>query len=181
MYRLERTSTSAPWIRVEEELSNTGLVNVDQVRLEQTLGSLEALATDADDTAIGKGVRFDENSGILGEPLVKLKVVGDIAELLLDLADGLEIGGSVQRIAAAQEEGDQVAGDIATGDVQTADVVVQHGRLVHGDNVRHTITGIHNHTAAQTYSTPVSIVTESVPPSHYIPWAYSASTAWIAT
>jgi hypothetical protein len=37
---------------------------------------------------------------------------------------------------------------VATGDVQAANVVVEYGRLVHGDNVCHTVTGIHNNRTA---------------------------------
>jgi hypothetical protein len=120
------------------------------MRLEQTLRGLESLATDPDNTAIRKSVRFDKNSGVLRELLVKLKVVGDVAQLLLNLTNRLEIGGSVQRITPAKEEGDEVTGNVATGDVQSLDVVVQHGRFVHGDNVCHAVTGVHNHAAAQT-------------------------------
>jgi hypothetical protein len=111
---------------VEEQFSHTGLINIHQMGLEETLGGLESLTADTDDTAVGKGVGLDQNSGILGQLLVQLKVVGNVAELLLDLADGLEIGGSVQRIAAAQKKGNQVAGDIPASHIQSLDVVVQH-------------------------------------------------------
>jgi hypothetical protein len=127
------------------------LVDIDQVGLEETFGGLEALTANTNDTTIGEGVRLDKNGGILGELLVQLEIVGDVSELLLDLTHGLEIGGSVERIAAAEKERNKVAGDIATSDIQSTDVMVQYGRLVHGDDVCDTVTGINNHTAAQTY------------------------------
>jgi hypothetical protein len=38
--------------------------------LEEALGSLEALAADADDAAVGEGVALDQDGGLLGELLV---------------------------------------------------------------------------------------------------------------
>jgi hypothetical protein len=38
--------------RVEQELGDTGLLNVDKMRLEQTLGSLKTLAAHANNPAI---------------------------------------------------------------------------------------------------------------------------------
>jgi hypothetical protein len=112
---------------VEKQLSHTGLININQVGLEEALGGLESLTADTNDTAVGKGVRLDQDGGILGQLLVQLEIVRNVAELLLDLADGLEIGGSVQRIATAQEKGNQVAGNITASHIQSLDVVVQHG------------------------------------------------------
>jgi hypothetical protein len=85
---------------VEQELGDTGLLNVHKMRLEQALGSLEALAAHPDDPAVWERVGFDEHGSILAEPLVELEVVRHVAELLFDLADGLEVGGSVERVAS---------------------------------------------------------------------------------
>ena len=41
---------------VEQHLGDTRLVNIDQVWLEETLGGLETLAADTDDTTVGQGV-----------------------------------------------------------------------------------------------------------------------------
>ena len=134
---------------VEEQFGDTGLVDVDQMRLEETLGGLEALATDADDATVGEGVGFHQDGGVLGELLVQLQVVGDVAELLLDLAHRFEVGRPVQGVTAAQQQRDQVTGDIATGHVQPADVVVQDGGFVDGDDVGDTVTGVDDHSAAE--------------------------------
>lgn len=55
---------------VEEELGDTGLLDVDEMRLEETLGGFETLAADADDAAVGEGVALYQNGGFLGEFLV---------------------------------------------------------------------------------------------------------------
>jgi hypothetical protein len=44
---------------VEEEFGDTGLFDVDEVGLEQTLGGFEAFGADADDAAIRESVGFD--------------------------------------------------------------------------------------------------------------------------
>jgi hypothetical protein len=55
---------------VEEELGNTGLLDVDEMGLEEALCGFEALAADADDAAIGEGIALDQDSGFLRELLV---------------------------------------------------------------------------------------------------------------
>jgi hypothetical protein len=109
------------------------------MRLEQTLGSLKALTAHSDDPTVRESVRFDEYGCVLAEPLVELEVVRYVTKLLLDLANGLEIGSSVECVASPQQQGNQVSGDIATSDVQAAGEVVQNGTLVDGDNMRDTI------------------------------------------
>lgn len=120
------------------------------MRLEETLGCLEPLASNPDHSAIRKRVGFHQNSSVLREPLVELQIVGDVAQLLLDLAHGLEVRRPVEGVAAAKEQSDQVPGDVATGDVKSSDVVVQDCGFVDGDDVRHTVTGVDNDTAAKT-------------------------------
>lgn len=135
---------------VEEQFGDTGLVDIHQVRLEETFGGFKALAADADDATIREGVGLDKNGGVFGELLVQLEIVGHVAELLLDLAHGLEVGGTVQSITATEQEGDEVTGDITTGDIKSANVVVKDCRFVDGDNVGDTVTGVNDHTTAET-------------------------------
>ena len=127
---------------VEEELGDAGLFDVDQVRLEQALGRLEALAADADDAAIGQRVGLHQHRRVFAEALVEVQVVRDVAQLLLDLAHSLEVRRAVQRVAAAQQEGDQVARDVAAGHVEAAGQVVEDGGLVDGDDVGDAIAGV---------------------------------------
>ena len=141
---------------VEEHFCNSGLIDVDQVRLEETFWGLETLASYPNDSTVGKGVRLNQDGGIFGELLVQLQVVRNIAKLLLDLAHRLEICRTVQGVSTTEKEGDQVPGNIATSNVQTADMVVQDCGFVNGDNVGDTITGINDHTTAKTCRNLVS-------------------------
>lgn len=51
---------------VEEELGDTGLLDVDEMGLEEALCGLEALAADADYAAVGESVALDQDGGLLG-------------------------------------------------------------------------------------------------------------------
>lgn len=135
---------------VEQEFRNARLLDVNEVGLEETFGGFEAFAANADHAAVGEGVGFDQHGGVFGQSLVQREVVGNVAELLFDLADGLEIGGSVEGVASTEEKGDQVSRHIATGDVQTSGEMVEHGRLVDGDNMGDTVAGIHDDTGGET-------------------------------
>jgi hypothetical protein len=131
---------------VKQEFGNTRLLNIDEVRLEKTLRRLEALAANTNDTAIGQCVRLDQDGCVFTETLIQLKIVRDIAELLLDLSDSLKVGGSVERISSSQQQGDQVAGYVTSSNVQSASEVVQNSRLVYGDNMCDTITRVNDDT-----------------------------------
>ena len=120
------------------------------MRLEETLGRLEALAADADDAAVGQGIRLDQHGRLLAQALVEHQVVRDVAQLLLDLPDRLEVGGPVERVAALQQQGDQVAGDVPAGDVEPPGEVVQHRALVHGHDVCDAVAGVDDHARRQT-------------------------------
>lgn len=143
---------------IEQELCNARLFDVDEVRLEQTLRRLEPLATHSDHAAVRQSVAFHKNSGVFAEPLVELQVVGDVAELLLDLSDGFEVGGSVESVTATEEEGDEVAGDVPAGDVESASEVVEDGGFVDGDNVRDAVSGVDDYAGAETCAGPTDLV-----------------------
>ena len=61
-----------------------------------------------DDTAVRQCVWLDEEGGLLGELLLGHDVVADVAELLLHHAHRLEVGRVVERVAAQQQQLDQV-------------------------------------------------------------------------
>lgn len=103
--------------RVEEELCNARLFDVYEVWLEEAFWCLEAFAAYADNAAVRQGVAFYKNSSFFTKALVKFEVVGDVVELLFDLADRLEVGCSVECVAPAEEEGDEVAGYVSACDV----------------------------------------------------------------
>ena len=135
---------------VKQEFGNTRLLNIDEVRLEKTLRRLEALAANTNDTAIGQCVRLDQDGCVFTETLIQLKIVRDIAELLLDLPHRLEVGRSVKCVAPPQQEGDQVARDVAARHVEPAREVVQHDGFVDGDNVRDTVARVDDDARAET-------------------------------
>jgi len=116
------------------------------VGLEEALRSLKSLTTDTDYTAVWEGVAFYQNSGLFGELMVEFKVVADIAQLFLNLTDGLKIGSTVKSIASAEEKADELAGNITTSNVEAAGKVVEDYALIYRDDVRHTVTGIDDDT-----------------------------------
>ena len=121
--------------RVEQKLAQAGLLAVDEVRLEEALRRFEAFASDANDATVGEGVAFYKNRRVLAQPLVELKVVRNVTELLLDLPDRLKVGRSVKGVAPAQEERDEVAGHVSPSHVQAAGEVVEDDRVVDGDDM----------------------------------------------
>jgi hypothetical protein len=48
----------------EEEFGDTGLLNIDEVRLEQALGCFETLAADSNYAAVRESVRFHQDRGV---------------------------------------------------------------------------------------------------------------------
>jgi hypothetical protein len=131
---------------VEEEFGDTGLFDVDEMRLEQTFGCFEAFRADADDATVGQSVGFDQNGGVFAELLVEGEVVGHVAEFLLDGADGLEIGGSVEGVSAAGQERDEVACDVSSSNIESSGEVVEDGALVYRNNVGDTVTAVDDNT-----------------------------------
>ena len=87
-------------------------------------------------------VGLDEHRGLGGEPALSLHVVRNVAELLLDLTHGLKVGRAVKVVAAELEELDEVLRHVATGDIETLGEMRQREALVHGHDVRHTITRV---------------------------------------
>jgi len=131
---------------VEESVGNTRNLKADEGRIEEGLGSLETLSSDLNHTTIRKGVGLDEHGGLKSELLLEIKVVSDIAELLLDLTDGLEVSGSVEGITTEEEELDEVASDIATGDIKTLRQMRKSKALEDRNDVGDTIARVNNNT-----------------------------------
>ena len=91
--------------------------------LEEGLGASESLIADGDDLAVGKLVGLFEGGGGGSGGHLLLEVEGDIAELLLDVADDLTLGSGGERVAALGEDLHQVVGQVATSQVQSEDGV----------------------------------------------------------
>ena len=92
----------------------------------------------------------------------------DVAELLLDLPNGLEISSTVERVSAHEEELDEVACDVAAGDVESSREVWKREAVVYGHNMSNTISRVYDYSGSQAYKVglynvnqPVSTYTES--------------------
>ncbi|KAL2273636.1 hypothetical protein FJTKL_04175 [Diaporthe vaccinii] len=119
-------------------------------RLEQSLGSAEALVTDGDDLTVGKLVGLLEAGGLGSGLDLLLEVEGDVAELLLDVTDDFSLGGGGEGVATLSQDLHEVVGQVTTSHVDTGNGVGQSETLVDGDNVGDTITGVEHDTGGTT-------------------------------
>jgi len=137
---------------VEELISHTHSINIDKMRLEENLRSKITFLTKTDDTAIRDSEGIDKSSGLSGELLLDLKIITDVAELLLDLTDSLKIGSTVEGITTEEKKLDEVTSNIGTSDIKTTHKVGHGVTLTDRDNVSHTITRIEHDTIKKTLS-----------------------------
>jgi len=137
---------------IEELVSHTHIINIDEVRLEEDLRGEVTLLAKTDDTTIRDGVGIDEGSSLSGELLLDSEIITDVAELLLDLTDSLKIGSAVESITTEEKKLDEVASNIGTGNVETTDEVGHGVTLTDRDNVSHTITRVEHDTIKKTLS-----------------------------
>lgn len=113
--------------RVVGRLVNTGSLESEEGRLEESLGGAEAekrrrvsstrparrqrdepLVSDGDDLSIGELVRLLESRGLGGGLHLLLKVERDVTELLLDVANDLALGGGGEGVSTLHEDLDEV-------------------------------------------------------------------------
>jgi hypothetical protein len=136
--------------RVEGGDVDTARLEAKNVRLEQSLGSTEALVANSDDLSIGKLVGLLE-AGALGSGLdLLLEVESDVAKLLLDVTDDFTFGSGGESVTTLSEDLHQVIGQITASHVDTRNSVGQRETLVDGDNVGNTVTGVENDTSGTT-------------------------------
>ena len=91
--------------------------------LEEGLGAPEPLVADGDDLAIRQLVGLLQAAGGGGGGHLLLKVKGDVAELLLDVADNLALGGGGEGVATLSQDLHEVVGQVAAGQIKTQDSV----------------------------------------------------------
>lgn len=98
-----------------------------------------------------------------------------IAQLLLDLAHRLKVRRAVERVAAVEQELDQLSGNVAARNVQPLCQVRQRIAIVHGHDVSDAVARVDDNAALQssTVSTTRWIL--------LVPCAYSVSTACTPT
>ena len=75
----------------------------------------------------------------------------DVANLLLDLPDGLKVGRAVEGVPAHEKELDQISRDVSPGDVKSPREVRERKAVVYGHDVRHTIPRIDHDAGRQAY------------------------------
>jgi hypothetical protein len=80
----------------------------------------------------------------------------DVANLLLDLSDGLEIGRTVEGVTTHEQKFDQIPRDVAPGDVEAPREMRECKAIVYRHNVRHAIARIDHDAGRQTFGSPRS-------------------------
>jgi len=135
---------------VEDSLVNTNGFHAQEGRLEEGLGATETLVTDGDDLTIGEFVGLLESGGGSGLAHLSFKVQGNVAELLLDIANDFSLSCGGEGVTTLGHDLHEVGGEIATSQVQTEDGVGEGVTFVDGDSVGDTISGIQNNTGGTT-------------------------------
>ena len=98
-------------------------------------GASKRSPAESNDAPVGQSPGLDEDCGLQGESLLGGDVVSDVAERLLHLPDGVEVGGVVEGVAPEEEEFDEVLCDVAAGDVESTSEMVESESLVDGADV----------------------------------------------
>ena len=80
----------------------------------------------------------------------------DVANLLLDLPNGLKVSRAVKGVPAHEEELDQIPCDVAPGDVKPPREVRECKAVVYGHDVRHTIARVDHDAGRQACIVSVS-------------------------
>ena len=125
---------------------NATRLEAEDGRLEEGLGSTEALVADGDDLAVGKLVRLLQGGGLGGRLDLLLEVKRHVAELLFYVTDDFALGGGVECVAALGKNLHQVVGKIAAGHVDARDGMGEGETLVDGHHVSNTIARVKNDT-----------------------------------
>merc|ERR1711939_578461 len=121
----------------------------DEGRLEEDLGSAEALVTNGDDVAVGQLVGLVDGGRLGGSLHLLVEVEGDVGELLLDVTDNLTLSGGGEGVATLGEDLHHVVGEVAAGEVEAHDGVGKGVTLVDRDGVGDTIARV-EHAASGT-------------------------------
>merc|ERR1712179_321990 len=113
---------------------------------EHGLGAAETLVANGDNLSVGQLVRLLNGGGGGGGGHLLLEVESDVAELLLDVADDLTLGGGDERVSSLGHDLHEVVGQVASGQVETQDGVREGVTLVDGDGVGNTIADVEDET-----------------------------------
>lgn len=135
---------------VESGDVDTTALKTENVRLEQSLGSTEALVSNGDDLSVGKLVGLLEGRALGSGLNLLLEVKGNVAELLLDVTDDFTLGSGGESVSTLSQDLHQVVGQVTTSHVDTGNGVGQGETFVDGDNVGDTVTRVENDTSGTT-------------------------------
>ena len=80
----------------------------------------------------------------------------DVANLLLDLSDGLEIGRTVEGITTHEQKFDQIPRDVAPGNVEPPREMRECKAIVYRHDVRHAVARVDYDASRQTCVSPRS-------------------------
>jgi hypothetical protein len=135
---------------VVHSLVDAARFHTQEGRLEEGLRATEPLVTDGDDLTVGKLVRLLEGGGGGSGGHLLLEVQGNIAKLLLDVADNFPLSGGGERVAPLGEDLHEVVGQVTASQVQTEDGMGEGVTFVDGDGVGDTIAGVQDDTGGTT-------------------------------
>jgi hypothetical protein len=129
---------------------DTARLKTQNVRLEQSFGSTEALVANSDDLSIGKLVGLLEGRALGSGLDLLLEVESDVAKLLLDITDNFALGSGGEGVSTLSQNLHQVIGKVTASHVDTGNSVRKRETLVDGNNVSDTVTGVENDTGSTT-------------------------------
>jgi len=137
---------------VESGDVNTAALKTKNRRLEESLGSTETLVTNGNDLAVRKLIGLLQAGALASSLNLLFEVEGNIAELLLNIADNFTLGGGGEGVATLSKDLHEVVSQITASHVNTGDSVGKSETLVDGDNVGDTIAGVKHDTSGTTRS-----------------------------
>merc|ERR1719431_1679555 len=111
---------------------------------------METLVADSHNLSVGQLVGLFNRGGGCGGGHLLLKVEGNIAKLLFDVADNLSLGGGHHGISSLGHDLHEVVGQISSCQVETQDGMRQGKTFVNGDSVGNAISDIEDKSGGTT-------------------------------
>merc|ERR1719186_381304 len=131
---------------VEYSFMNTNRFHTQERWLEKCLRGSESFVANSDDLTVRKLVGLVNGRRCRGCVHLGFEVKGDVAQLLLDVANNFSLSGGGEGVAALSHDLHQVGSQVATSQVQTEDGVGKGVTFVDRDGVGDTITGVQDNT-----------------------------------
>merc|ERR1719204_414653 len=137
---------------VEATLLNADDFHAQESGAEHGLGAAETLVANSHDLSVGQLVGLLDGGGGGGGGHLLLEVEGDVAKLLLDVADDLALSGGDQGVSSLGHDLHEVVGQVASAQVETQDGVGKSVTLIDGDGVGDAIADVEDETGGATGS-----------------------------